>query len=134
MLEAEEGEGALEIARKHSGPIHLLLTEVVMPRISGRELAERLALERPDCRALFMSGYSNGAISDRGILLEGTALLEKPFTSERLGSSVREALDTPPSPPEAPLSDEGAPSGSRPGRRCTAGRWSRRPSEVTTGS
>ena len=101
VLEAEEGQGALEIARKHSGVIHLLLTDVVMPRMSGRELAERMALERPECRALFMSGYSNGAISDRGMLLEGTALLEKPFTSERLGISVREALDAPP-PPAGP--------------------------------
>ena len=96
VLEAEEGQGALEIARKHPGVIHLLLTDVVMPRMSGRELAERMARERPECRALYMSGYSNGAISDRGMLLEGTALLEKPFTSERLGISVREALDAPP--------------------------------------
>jgi len=104
VLEAEAGQEALETARKHSGPIHLLLTDVVMPRMSGRELAERLARERPECRALFMSGYSNGAISDRGMLLAGTALLEKPFTWERLGSSVREALDAAPSRPV--VSDE----------------------------
>jgi CheY-like chemotaxis protein len=99
VLEAEEGPGALEIARKHAGVIHLLLTDVVMPRMSGRELAKRLASERPECRALYMSGYSNGAISDRGMLLGGTALLEKPFTSEGLGIAVRGALDAPPSLP-----------------------------------
>jgi two-component system, cell cycle sensor histidine kinase and response regulator CckA len=99
VLEAEGGQAALEIARKHSGRIHLLLTDVVMPRMSGRELAERLAPERPECRALYMSGYSNGAISDRGMLMAGTALLEKPFTSERLGRSVREVLDASPSGP-----------------------------------
>jgi PAS domain S-box-containing protein len=96
VLEAEAGKGALEIARKHPGPIHLLLTDVVMPRMSGREVAERLAIERPACRALYMSGYSNGAISDRGMLMGGAALLEKPFTSDRLGIAVREALDAPP--------------------------------------
>ena len=98
VLEAEAGTAALEIARKHSGPIHLLLTDVVMPRMSGREVAERLAIERPACRALYMSGYSNGAISDRGMLMGGAALLEKPFTSDRLGIAVREALDAPPTP------------------------------------
>jgi hypothetical protein len=102
VLEAEEGQGALELARKHPGVIHLLLTDVVMPRMSGRELGERMARERPECRALYMSGYSNGAISDRGMLLEGTALLEKPFTSERLGISVREALDALPPRPADP--------------------------------
>jgi FixJ family two-component response regulator len=73
--------------------IHLLLTDVVMPRMSGRELAERLASVRPETRALYMSGYTDGTISDRGMLAEGAALLEKPFTPDSLAHAVRAALD-----------------------------------------
>jgi len=95
VLEASAGEEALAVAREHRGPIHLLLTDVVMPRMSGRELAERLASVRPETRALYMSGYSNGTISDRGMLAEGAALIEKPFTTESLARAVRETLDGP---------------------------------------
>jgi CheY-like chemotaxis protein len=95
ILQASHGEEALALAREHGGPIHLLLTDVVMPRLGGAELARELASLRPAMRVLYMSGYTDGAISRHGVLREGSALLEKPFTNERLARAVREALDAP---------------------------------------
>jgi len=92
VLEARGGAEALELARRRTGAIHLLLTDVVMPGIGGRELAERLLAERPELKVLYMSGYTDGTIARRGMVQEGVALLEKPFTRRNLAQRVRELL------------------------------------------
>ena len=80
----------------HGGPeIHLLLTDVVMPGISGRELAKRLSERFPHLRVLFMSGYTYNVIAQNGTLEEGISFLQKPFTPQLLTEKVREALDRP---------------------------------------
>jgi signal transduction histidine kinase/integral membrane sensor domain MASE1 len=90
VLEAANGGGALQISQRHPGPIHALLTDVVMPQISGKELAQRLSLLRPDLKVLYMSGYTGD-----GVLEPGRAFLQKPFTPEALASKLRDLLDTP---------------------------------------
>jgi CheY-like chemotaxis protein len=84
---------AIQLAEQYSGVIHLLLTDVVMPIMSGRELLQRLSIQRPGLKCLFMSGYTADAISHRGILEEGIHFLQKPFSGEQLGAKLREALD-----------------------------------------
>jgi two-component system cell cycle sensor histidine kinase/response regulator CckA len=96
VLEAPNGDTALRLAAKHHGPIHLLLTDVVMPGLSGRQLAEQLAQLRPDMKLLYASGYADHAIVHHGILEPGIAYLEKPFTPETLGRRVRQLLDSSP--------------------------------------
>jgi two-component system cell cycle sensor histidine kinase/response regulator CckA len=93
VLEAGEGAQALEIAHQHQGTIHLLLTDVVMPRMSGKVLAEKMALLHPDTKVLFMSGYTEHAVTAHGVLEAGTFLLQKPFTRDALKRKVREVLD-----------------------------------------
>jgi PAS domain S-box-containing protein len=83
---------ALRLAQEHSGGIHLLLTDVVMPGLNGRELAERLQSLYPEIRCLFMSGYTANVIAHRGILDEGVSFIAKPFSREELAVKVREAL------------------------------------------
>jgi two-component system, cell cycle sensor histidine kinase and response regulator CckA len=95
LLQASHGEEALALAREEKGPIDLLLTDLVMPKLGGADLARQLASLRPEMRVLYMSGYTDGAISRQGLLREGSALLEKPFTTNRLARAVREALDAP---------------------------------------
>lgn len=92
VLEACEGAQALEIAEKAAAPIDLLLTDVVMPGISGGELAKILASQRPQMHVLFMSGYTDGAIEVRGDLRAGLVVLRKPFTRETLVRAVENAL------------------------------------------
>ncbi|MBI5488391.1 MAG: response regulator [Deltaproteobacteria bacterium] len=95
VIEAPDPETALETAAAHAGKIHLLVTDVVMPRLNGRELAERLAEARPGLRILFVSGYPDDDLLRFGIE-QGTAdLLAKPFKVERLAERVREVLDRP---------------------------------------
>ncbi|MFY9552579.1 MAG: PAS domain S-box protein [Thermoanaerobaculia bacterium] len=94
VLETGRGAHALEIARKHSGPIHLVLTDVVMPEMSGSDLASQLRSARPDARLLFMSGYTDDAIIRHRVLEPGTAFLQKPFTPASLARKVREVLNT----------------------------------------
>ena len=84
---------ALRLAGSHSGPIHLLVTDVVLPQFSGRGLAERLAPEHRDLRVLYMSGYTDDSIVRQGMLEEGTAFLQKPFTPYTLLLKVREVLN-----------------------------------------
>jgi len=93
VLEAEQGEQALELCAQHVGSIHLLLTDVVMPRMGGRELAERATVLRPEMKVLFMSGYANDDIIAHGVMDESISLLEKPITPSGLARRVREVLD-----------------------------------------
>jgi nitrogen-specific signal transduction histidine kinase len=92
VLEASSGDEALRLADEHDGPIDLLLSDVVMPGLSGREVAERLTRRRPGLRTLFMSGYTDNVIADRGVLGPDMAFLPKPFTSITLLAGVRDAL------------------------------------------
>jgi PAS domain S-box-containing protein len=93
VLEAARGADALDLCARHQGPIDLLLTDVVMPHMTGRELAERLALARPDLRVLFLSGYTDDACLRHGLLGGGRAFLSKPFSPAVLAGKVREVLD-----------------------------------------
>ena len=93
VLEAGTGRAALELAERHPGPIDLLLTDVIMPGMSGRELAAELLASRPGARALYMSGYTDDAIIHHGVLEPGLAFLQKPFPLEALARKVREVLD-----------------------------------------
>ena len=94
VLEAPTGKDALTIASKRQAPIHLLLTDVVMPEMSGRELAEQFAEYRPASRVLYMSGYTDDAVIRHGLLRPGIAYLQKPFSPDTLARKVREVLDT----------------------------------------
>ncbi len=92
VLEAPGGREALALASAESGPIHLLITDVVMPRMTGRELAERLLAFRPDTRVLYMSGYTEDVIAHRGILDPGVKYIAKPFRPQELAARVRDLL------------------------------------------
>ena len=94
VLEASHGAQAIEISERHPGPIHLFLTDVVMPEMGGRELVQRLGVLRPASRVLFMSGYTANAVVHRGALESETEFLQKPFTAATLARKVREILDT----------------------------------------
>jgi signal transduction histidine kinase/ActR/RegA family two-component response regulator len=93
VLEAPSGDQALQVAEEHKGPIQLLITDVVMPGMSGRELAERLVEQRPAIRVLYMSGYTDDAVIRHGILAGRDAFLQKPFSLQTLANKVRETLD-----------------------------------------
>jgi nitrogen-specific signal transduction histidine kinase/ActR/RegA family two-component response regulator len=94
VLEAHHGSEALRVALQHPGSINLLLTDMVMPLMGGKLLAEKMINLRPGIKVLYMSGYSENAVIHHGILELGTAFLEKPFTVEALERKVRELLDT----------------------------------------
>jgi two-component system, cell cycle sensor histidine kinase and response regulator CckA len=93
VLVARDGREALDLVRRHRRSIHLLLTDVVMPQMSGRELAEGIASIHPGIRVLYMSGYTDGVIAHHGVLEAGVAYLQKPFTADFLARKVREVLD-----------------------------------------
>ena len=95
VLVAANGRDAERVAGQHEGPIHLLMTDVVMPGMNGREVAERLAAARAGVRVLYLSGYTDDAIVHHGVLEPGVAFLQKPFTPAVLGRKVREVLDSP---------------------------------------
>ena len=96
ILEAADGEEALEMCKRHEGPIGLVITDVVMPGMSGTELALELEPLIPETPVLYISGYTGGALVKHGVLEEGVAFLQKPFTRERLAQEVRELLDRSP--------------------------------------
>ena len=95
VLDAPHGAEALRIAASHAGPIHLLLTDVVMPGLSGRQLADQLAAVRPETKVLYTSGHTDDAVVRHGVLESGIAYLQKPFTVDGLARKVREVLDRP---------------------------------------
>jgi two-component system, cell cycle sensor histidine kinase and response regulator CckA len=92
VLSASLPSEALEVAASHEGPIHLLLTDVVMPEMSGRDVWERLAGARPELRCVFMSGYTADILGARGVMHGDVQFLAKPFTADALASKIREAL------------------------------------------
>ena len=94
VLKARHGREALMLCRRHPGPLHLLLTDVVMPQMTGPELAQRLGLLHPDLKVLYMSGYTSDALMERNVGAPGTAFLQKPFTPDALARAVREVLET----------------------------------------
>lgn len=94
VLEANGGEKALQLIEQYPGPIHIIVTDVVMPGISGRELAEQVTSLLPQTKVLFLSGYTDDAVVRHGVVQAETAFLQKPFTPSALAQKVREVLDT----------------------------------------
>jgi PAS domain S-box-containing protein len=97
VLPVSDAEAAVAVADRHPGHIHLLITDVVLPRVSGRELAARLAIHRPAIKVLYVSGTSDGAIARHRMLEPGIEFLEKPFSLEHLLRKVRQVLGAKPS-------------------------------------
>ena len=93
ILDALNAEEAVRVAVSHTGPIHLLLTDVVMPGASGAALGEQLVAQHPGLTVVYMSGYTEEAIVQHGVLKPGIAFLHKPFTSDTLGRKLRDALE-----------------------------------------
>ena len=98
VIHAGDGDQALSVAKQHSGQIHLLITDVIMPGINGKELSIRLKELCPNLKVLFISGYTADVIAQRGVLDPGVAFLHKPFGQEELAQKVREVLDASPLP------------------------------------
>ena len=94
VIEAPNGLAAMDVARQYEGDIHLLLTDVVMPGMGGRELAETLIQERPEIKVLYSTGYTENVIVQHGVLKSGLHYLAKPFTPRVLTAKVREVLDS----------------------------------------
>jgi YesN/AraC family two-component response regulator len=86
---------ARSLAEEHSGGIHLLITDVVMPEMNGRQLEEKLRWKHPEMKCLFMSGYTPNVVAHHGVLDEGVHFIEKPFSPGVLAEKVREVLDNP---------------------------------------
>jgi two-component system, cell cycle sensor histidine kinase and response regulator CckA len=93
VLEAADGEAAYRAGAGHAGPVDLLVTDVVMPKMSGREVADRLVETRPGMKVLYISGYTDDAVVRNGVFQSTVAFLQKPFTPTSLGRKVREVLD-----------------------------------------
>ena len=89
---AVDGIEAMQKAKDHDGPIHLLITDVIMPHMNGQELAEQLSAERPDMKVLFVSGYSDNDIGDHGVIDQRIDLLQKPFTPQTLARKIRDVI------------------------------------------
>ncbi len=108
VIEAADGAVAMQIAVAHEAVIHLLLTDVIMPGMNGRELAQRISEIRPNIKILYMSGYTENAIGHNGMLDAGVQLLQKPFNLRDLRSKVREVLDVSPTPQEVAMTAQTA--------------------------
>jgi PAS domain S-box-containing protein len=96
VIDAPDGAAAIRLSQSNKGPIHLLLTDVIMPGMNGRELANQVSSNRPEVKVLYMSGYTENHIGHNGTLDQGITLLQKPFTLPALQAKVREVLNTPP--------------------------------------
>ena len=94
VLTASAPGEALLVAKKHTGGIHLLLTDLIMPEMNGRDLAKEMTSFCPDILCLFMSGYPGNVIVHQGILDEGIQFIQKPFSKQALANKVREVLDS----------------------------------------
>jgi YesN/AraC family two-component response regulator len=92
-MESPDGREALALGQEYTERIDLLFTDVVMPTMSGRELAERLAHAHPEMQTLYTSGYADSTIVSQGVLDPAVAYLPKPYTADALGRKVREVLD-----------------------------------------
>ena len=108
VIEAADGAVAMQIVVAHEGVIHLLLTDVIMPGMNGRELAQRVSEIRPNVKVLYMSGYTENVIGHNGTLDVGVRLLQKPFNLRDLKDKVREVLDATPIPPEVAMHAQAA--------------------------
>ena len=106
VVEASHGVEALVRARQHHGPIHLVVTDVIMPHMGGPELVQRLNEMFPDVKTIYMSGYTDSTVVHEGVLSRSVAFLDKPFTGEELTREVRRVLD------ERPGTGQTAPPGS----------------------
>lgn len=93
VLLAQDGSEALKIIDSHEGPLHILLTDVIMPDINGKELFNKIAQKYPNTRVLYMSGYTNDTIANHGVLDKGVKFIQKPFTAQALVAKVRETID-----------------------------------------
>ena len=93
VLEASSGKEALQRAKEFAGPIHLLLTDVVMPEMSGPELASQMVSLRPGIKVIFTSGYTDDAIARQGVLDPAVAFIQKPYRPKALARTIREVLD-----------------------------------------
>jgi CheY-like chemotaxis protein len=97
VLEASSGEAALRVCEEHPGTVDVLVTDMVMPGMGGRALADRLQAARPGLRVLYVSGYAESEVIDHGEPAAETAFVQKPFTPEELALQVRSLIDRPPS-------------------------------------
>jgi two-component system cell cycle sensor histidine kinase/response regulator CckA len=95
LLIAQDGATALHISETHSGPIHLLLTDVILPKMSGKEIAERLTAVRPEMKVLFMSGFTKSVIGEHGTLEPDVNFIQKPWTLRALCEKIHGLLSTP---------------------------------------
>ena len=102
VLDAADGIQALAVAAAHIAPIHILVTDVVMPRLSGRELVTRITAARPELKILYISGYTDDSIFRHGVLEGGVAFLQKPFNLKDLTQKIRQVLDGESAATEAP--------------------------------
>ena len=93
VLQAGDGPSALELLRRHTGPLDLLVTDVVMPGMSGPDVAGAVAAMRPGAQVLYISGYTDSSVGQHGVLEPGIAFLQKPFAADVLTRKVREVLD-----------------------------------------
>jgi hypothetical protein len=93
VLAAQHGSAALDLAAARERSVDLVLTDIVMPAMSGRELVEALQVKRPALRVLYMSGYTDDEVLRRGLNDPNTAFIQKPFTAENLATQVRKVLD-----------------------------------------
>jgi PAS domain S-box-containing protein len=98
VLAAEGGRAAMRALELHQGPVHLVLTDVIMPDINGKELFRKVCRRHPEARALFMSGYTDNVIARQGVLEPGIHFIQKPFSVKTLAARVREVLDAPAGP------------------------------------
>jgi DNA-binding response OmpR family regulator len=93
VLDATDGASAIRMVSGHPGAVNILITDVVLPGMNGRELYDRLLRQRPGLRVLFMSGYSGDILSENGVTTEGVDLIQKPFTLQAFTAKVRDVLN-----------------------------------------